>query len=90
MAADRFQRSGPHLEQAMTVRVPPGLKDDVRKLLDDHDRELRAFVVASLRALHDQPEAFLAYLKPYWPEPRLRGRPPASPRKASTSRQDGH
>lgn len=66
-----------HTDPAMTVRVPDGLKDAARQALTDRGRELRAFVVACLTALRDDPDRLLTYLRPYWPDPKPRGRPPA-------------
>ena len=64
-----------HAEPAMTVRVPTGLKDDARQTLSGRGLELRAFIVACLAALRAHPEAVLAVVEPYWPDPKVRGRP---------------
>lgn len=64
-----------HLDPGITVRAPAGLKDAARNVLAEHNRELRAFIVACLTALRDDPKHFLPHLDPYWPEPKPRGRP---------------
>lgn len=70
------QMSGSHhAEPAMTIRVPPGFKDDARDTLGRRGLELRAFIVACLGALRAHPEQILTLVEPYWPDPKPRGRP---------------
>lgn len=60
----------------MTVRMPEGLREAVRKALSARDRQLGDFVVACMNALREKPDDFLEGLAPHWPEPNRRGRPP--------------
>ena len=68
-------RTGAHLDPAMTVRVPDGLKDTVKAHLSDRGLDLRGLIVAALTATSSDLDATLRFLRPYWPAPKKRGRP---------------
>ncbi|ASR40007.1 hypothetical protein BAY61_31955 (plasmid) [Prauserella marina] len=65
-----------HREPALTVRPPADLKRDAQATLAERGLQMRAFVVACLAALINDPERFLATLRPHWPDkkPHLGGR----------------
>lgn len=64
-----------HRDPALTVRPPQALQERTKNLLAAHGLETKAFVVACMRALDDEPGTFLAQLAPHWPAPAPRGRP---------------
>jgi hypothetical protein len=65
-----------HADPALTVRPPAEVKAQAEEILKAQGVQMRAFVVACLKALAADPEAFLAGLAGHWPAPKGRGRPP--------------
>ncbi|MGP3990800.1 hypothetical protein [Streptomyces sp. 3N207] len=67
--------SSQHRDPALTVRPPADLKEAAQSALSARDIEIRAFVVACLKALVANPDQFLKVLTGHWPEKKPRGRP---------------
>ncbi|MGH8964148.1 MAG: hypothetical protein ACRDXB_02295 [Actinomycetes bacterium] len=65
--------SGPHNLKSKAFRPEPDEYTSAMDVLGD--RQMDDFLRACLRALRENPEAFLATLAPHWPPPRPRGRP---------------
>ncbi|WP_202910842.1 hypothetical protein [Mycobacteroides abscessus] len=66
-----------HTEKAMTVTVPDRVKANAQNTLNERGRDMRAFIEASLAAVHENPDRVLKILTPHWPPPKPRGRPVA-------------
>lgn len=66
-------------DPTMTVGIPTELKASVQQELSQRDRELAAFVIACLNDLESDPDDFLEFLAPHWPEQKRPGRPPIHP-----------
>lgn len=64
-----------HTDPQLNVRPPAELLEQAKEVLSSRGHEIRAFVVACMRALNADPDAFLALLGEHWPEPKPRGRP---------------
>lgn len=69
------QRRDRHRDPGLTVRPDAALKQQATQALSDHDREMKAFVVACLTALVADPDSFLAQLDEHWPQKKPLGRP---------------
>jgi hypothetical protein len=67
--------SSQHAGVSLTVRPDRQVKEGADAALAARGREMQAFVVACLVALAADPDGFLAALAPYWPAPKLLGRP---------------
>ncbi len=59
----------------LTVRPPIEDLTAARAVLGREEIQMKAFITACLRALHADPAAMLAFLKPHWPAARKFGRP---------------
>jgi hypothetical protein len=64
-----------HADPALTVRPPAEVKAAAQAVLDERDREMRAFVTACLAGVAAEPDKMLKLLTRYWPAPKARGRP---------------
>jgi hypothetical protein len=64
-----------HADPALTVRPDVQVKDAASRVLSEHGLQMQAFIVACLTALAEDPEPFLATLRPHWPPVKPRGRP---------------
>lgn len=67
--------SSQHSNPALTVRPERPVKAGATAVLSDRGLEMEAFITACLVALADDPDRFLAALRPYWPPVKPRGRP---------------
>lgn len=65
-----------HRDPQLNVRPPTELRTDAQQLLEDRGLEMKGFVVACLTALTADPDQVLEWLRPHWPAPKPRGRPP--------------
>ncbi|MFC0431082.1 hypothetical protein [Kutzneria buriramensis] len=73
-----------HDQPQRSWRPDPDEYETAQSLLSDRGQSITAYLRACLRWLEHEPDAALAALAPYWPEPRPTGRP-RSPKPATTS-----
>ena len=65
-----------HRLQPRSFRPEPAEYAAAQAELVARGRQMDAFLRACLRALHRDPDRFLAVLAPVWPSPKPTGRPP--------------
>jgi hypothetical protein len=68
--------SSQHRDKPLNVRPPTDDRERAQAALQSRDKDMTSFVTAFLRAVATDPDATLAFLAKFWPEPKPRGRPP--------------